>query len=260
MSEEARMRTVGEVARLAGVTVRALHHYDRIGLVRPSGRSASGYRLYDERDLHRLQTVLYYRELGFGLDDIRTAVDDPTFERGRALRDQRDLLVGELGRLERLLAALDDAIEAHEEGRTMSDEELFVVFGDERRELHAEAERRWGGTDAWEQSRRRTHRYTEQDWVEVEAETEAIMARIAGVFRTGHPADSTEAMDAVEAHREQMSRRFYDCSHEMQVGLGELYVSDPRFTATYEDLAPGLAEWVRDAIRANAARAGVEVT
>jgi MerR family transcriptional regulator, thiopeptide resistance regulator len=251
------MRTVGEVARLAGVTVRTLHHYDGIGLVQPSGRSAAGYRLYAEPDLERLQTVLFYRELGFALDDIRAAVDDPTFDRGDALRQQRDLLAGEHRRVGRLLAALDAAIDAHEGGRTMSEEELFEVFGDQQRELRAEAEERWGDTDAWAQSRRRTRGYTRDDWEEVKAESEAITARIAEVHRAGQPADSSDAMDAVEAHREQISRRFYDCSHEMQVGLGEMYVQDPRFAATYEAIAPGLAVWVRDAIRANAVRAGV---
>jgi MerR family transcriptional regulator, thiopeptide resistance regulator len=249
------MRTVGEVARLAGVTVRTLHHYDEIGLVRASGRSPGGYRLYDQHDLERLQTVRFYRELGFGLDAIRAAVDDPGFDRGDALRQQRALLVGEHRRLRRLVDAIDAAIDAHEGDRTMTDEELFEVFGDEQRELQAEAEERWGDTDAWEQSRRRTRDYSKADWEEVKAESEAIMARIVEVYRAGQPADSIDAMDAVEAHREQISRRFYDCSHEMQVGLGEMYVQDPRFTATYEDLAPGLAVWVRDAIRANAARA-----
>jgi MerR family transcriptional regulator, thiopeptide resistance regulator len=183
------------------------------------------------------------------------ATDDPSVDRGDALRQQRTLLTREHRRLRRLLAALDAAIEAHEGGRTMTDEELFEVFGDEQRELQVEAEERWGDTDAWAQSRRRTRDYSKADWEEVKAESEAIMARIVEVYRAGRPAESIDAIDAVEAHREQISRRFYDCSHEMQVGLGDMYVQDPRFTATYEDLAPGLAVWVRDAIRANAARA-----
>ena len=251
------MRTVGEVARLAGVTVRTLHHYDDIGLVRPSGRTDAGYRLYDDGDLARLQTVLFYRELGFALDDIRTVMSAPDFDRGDALREQRKLLEAEVHRLQRMLDALDDAITAHEEGAPMSDEAMFEVFGEQQRALQREAEQRWGETDAYRQSRARTAGYTKQDWQDVKAEGERIMDGIAAVYRSGAAADSTAAMDAVEAHRRQISERFYDCSHELQVGLAEMYVQDPRFTATYEAVEPGLAVWVRDAIRANARRAGV---
>ncbi len=137
----------------------------------------------------------------------------------------------------------------------MSDDALFEVFGEEQREHQDEAERRWGDTDAHRESRRRTAHYTREDWEELKAESEVLTLRIAEAFRTGAPADSEAAMDAVEAHRRQISQRFYDCSHEMHRNLGEMYVADPRFRATYEAIAPGLAEWVRDAIIANARRA-----
>ncbi|HEX2027197.1 MAG TPA: MerR family transcriptional regulator [Nitriliruptorales bacterium] len=249
------MRTIGEVAKLANVTVRTLHHYDEIGLVRPSGRTEAGYRLYDGSDLQRLQTVLFYRELGFPLDDIRAVMADADFDRGQALREQRKLLEAQAHRLERMIAAVDAALQTHERGRTMSDEAMFAVFGDDQREFREEAEQRWGDTDAWAESRDRTARYTVQDWEDVKAESAAIMARILDAYRLGAAPDSDAAMDAVEAHRRQISARFYECSHEMHVGLGEMYVADPRFTATYEGLAEGLTGWVREAIRANADRA-----
>ncbi len=249
------MRTVSEVAALAGVSIRTLHHYDEIGLVVPSGRTEAGYRLYAPGDLERLQVVLFYRELGFALRDIRQLLDHPGFDRGEALRTQRELLVSQAQRLEHMITAVDQAIAAHEQGETMTDEAMFEVFGEQHRELQAEAEQQWGDTDAYRESRRRTGDYTRQDWEELKAESEAIMQRIAQVYREGQAADSVAAMDAVEAHRLQICSRFYDCSHEMQVQLGEGYVQDPRFTATYEALEPGLTVWVRDAIRANATRA-----
>ncbi len=252
------MRTVGEVAELANVTVRTLHHYDDVGLVRPSARTDAGYRLYDGDDLERLQTVLFYRELGFALEDIRAVLDDPDYDRGRALREQRELLAVEADRLERMIHAIDDAVRAHEEGTTMSDEAMFEVFGAEQRELQREAGRRWGDTDAWAQSRRRATGRTRGDWEEIRAEGRRIIEQIATVYRDGAAPDSEAAMDAVEAHRQQITDRFYDCSHRMQVRLGEMYVADERFRATYEQLADGLAAWVRDAIRANAERAGVD--
>jgi MerR family transcriptional regulator, thiopeptide resistance regulator len=249
------MRTVSDVAALAGVTVRTLHHYDEVGLVVPSGRTEAGYRLYAPGDLERLQVVLFYRELGFSLAEIKQLLDRPDFDRGDVLRTQRDLLVEQTQRLEHMIAAVDQAIAAHEEGQRMTDETMFEVFGEQQRELQDEAEQGWGDTDAYRESRRRTSRYARQDWEELKAESETIMLRIAEVYRSGARADSVAAMDAVVAHRLQITERFYECSHQMQVQLAEGYVQDPRFTATYEVIAPGLTVWVRDAIRANAQRA-----
>ncbi len=249
-------RTVGEVARLANVTVRTLHHYDAVGLVCPSARTEAGYRLYDDEDLARLQQVLLYRALGFGLDEIRALMTAEDFDRGKALHEQRELLAAEADRLDGMIRAVDRAIDAHEKGTTMSDEEMFAVFGEEQRDLQEEAAERWGDTDAWQQSRRRTGGYTRDDWEAVRAESEAVTARIAEVYRSGAAADSEAAMDAVEAHRQQINDRFYDCSHEMHVHLGEMYLADPRFTASYEQHAEGLARYVHDAIVANAERGG----
>lgn len=248
------MRTVSEVAAFAGVTVRTLHHADEIGLVVPSERTDAGYRLSTSHDLARLQLVLFYGELDFGLADIGDLLDEPDFDRGRALRRQRGLLEARARRLDQVIAAVDRALAAHEEGQTMRDETMFEVFGEQQRELQAEAEHRWGDTDPYHESRRRTAQYSRQDWEELKAASEAILQRIAEVFRSGVAVDSDAAMDAVEAHRQQISDRFYPCAHQMQVALGETYVQDPRFAATYEARAAGLAVWVRDAIRANAAR------
>lgn len=249
------MRTVSEVAALAGVTVRTLHHYDDVGLVVPSARTEAGYRLYAAPDLERLQLVLFYRELGFGLAEIKELLDSSDVDRGQILQAQRELLTARAHRLERVIAAVDRAIAAHEKGEIMSDEAMFEVFGEQQRELQAEAEQQWGQTDAYRESRRRTAHYTKQDWEELKTESEAIMLRIAEVYRSGAPAESVAAMSAVEAHRVQITERFYDCSHDMQVQLAEGYVNDPRFAAAYEAIEPGLAVWVRDAIRANAERA-----
>ncbi len=247
-------RTVGEVAALAGVSVRTLHHYDEIGLVQPSGRSQAGYRLYGERDLERLQTVLFYRELGFSLERIAAILRDPGFDRGVDLLEQRALLEREAKRIAAMIDAVDAAIDAHERGITMSDQSLFAVFGDEHRGYLEEAEQRWGHTAAWRQSSSRTRRYRKEDWRRIKQEGEAIMQRQVEVFRSGAAPGSSDAMDAVEAHRQHITTWFYDCSPQAHEGLGELYVSDPRFTAYYDDHEPELAAFVRDAIAANAER------
>jgi DNA-binding transcriptional MerR regulator len=246
---------VGAVARLSGVTVRTLHHYDQIGLLRPSDRTSAGYRRYDERDLERLQRILFYRELGFDLDRIKHLVDDGATGGLAHLRAQHRLLQDRIARLERMVGAVEKAMEANAMGISLTPEEKLEVFGDFDPDAHAaEAEERWGDTDAYRESQRRAATYTKADWARHKAESEAINDRLARAFAAGLPADGPEAMDAAEAHRRLISEWFYSCSSQMHVGLAEMYISDPRFTANYEKIAPGLTQYVHDAILANARR------
>jgi DNA-binding transcriptional MerR regulator len=249
--------TVGSVARLAGVTVRTLHHYDEIGLLAPSGRSDAGYRRYGDADLERLQQILFYRELGFGLDDIRTVMTDGGADASAHLARQHAMLLDRIGRLERMAAAVQKALEARTMGISLSAEERFEVFGDFDPDTHAaEVEERWGDSDPFRESKRRTARYTKADWQRMKEESAVPIDALLVAMRAGRPADSIEAMDAAEQHRQHISRWFYECTTQIHVGLGEMYVADPRFTATYEKIAPGLATYLRDAILANAAREG----
>ena len=118
-----------------------------------------------------------------------------------------------------------------------------------------EARERWGDTDAYRQSQERTARYTERDWAEIRAAGEDLNNRLAAALRAGVAADDPTAMDLAEEHRRQIDRYFYACGPEFHRGLGDMYVADPRFTATYDAVAPGLAAYLRDAIHANADRA-----
>lgn len=142
-------------------------------------------------------------------------------------------------------------------GIRLTAEERFEAFGDFDPDTHtAEVEERWGDSDAFRESQRRTARYTKGDWLRMKEESAAPIDALLATMRAGLPADSDEAMDAAEQHRQHISRWFYECTTEIHVGLGEMYVADPRFAATYEKIAPGLATYLRDAIRANAAREG----
>ena len=256
MDEPGTLR-VGAVARMAGVTVRTLHHYDEIGLLRPTGRSEAGYRRYTEVDLERLQRILFYRELEFGLDQIKEAMADGDADALDHLRRQHRLLQDRIERLRRLADAVAKAMEAHQMGINLTPQERLEVFGDFDPDAYAaEVEERWGDTDAYRESARRAARYTKADWARIKAEGGAVTERLAAAMRAGRPPDSPEAMDAAEAHRRQIDEVFYPCSHEMHAGLAEMYLADPRFTATYEAVAPGLAQYVHDAILANAARHG----
>ena len=247
--------SVGEVSRVARVTVRTLHHYDDIGLLRPSRRTESGYRLYTADDLDRLQRVLCYRELGFGLDQITAILDDPSVDPLDHLRRQHRLLTGRIDELRRMVGAIEKTMEARKMGINLDPQELFEVFGDsDVTAHHDEAERRWGGTDEWKESQRRASAYTKDDWKRVMEETRLGHQRFAHALAAGQPPDGTVAMDLAEEHRRHIERWFHPCGYRMHRGLGDLYVDDPRFAANYEALAPGLARYVRDAIHANAAR------
>jgi DNA-binding transcriptional MerR regulator len=248
---------VGEVAALAGVTVRTLHHYDRIGLLSPSGRTAAGYRQYAPTDLDRLHQVLLYRELGFALEEVATLLDDPSADAAAHLRRQHALLRERLERTQAMVAAVEKEMEAQQMGISLTPEERFELFGDGfSEEYEAEAEERWGDTEAWAQSQRRTSAYTKDDWVRIKDETDDIQRRFAEVMQSGAPAESDRAMDVAEEHRQHITRWFYDCPPQMHAGLGRMYVEDERFTATYERTAPGLAQYVSTAVQANAARQG----
>jgi DNA-binding transcriptional MerR regulator len=249
--------TVGEVARLAGVTVRTLHHYDEIGLLRANGRSDAGYRRYADADLDRLQQILFYRELGFGLDEIKTVLEDGGTNRIGHLRRQHAMLRDRIRRLERMSAAVEKALEADTMGINLTPEERLEVFGDHDPEQYAaEVEERWGKTDAYRESARRASQYTKADWQRIKAEGAAAIDQVVAAMHAGKAADSAEAMAGAEAHRRQIHDNFYACSYEMHVGLAEMYLADPRFTATYEKIAPGLAQYLHDAIKANAAARG----
>ncbi|MFG1839423.1 MerR family transcriptional regulator [Micromonospora sp. NPDC049175] len=245
--------TVGQVAKLAGVTVRTLHHYDEIGLLSPSGRTLAGYRRYDDADLQRLQLVLYYRELGFPLEEITAIIDDPAADPAAHLRRQHELLTGRVKRLQEMVTAIEFAMEASKLNIQLTPEERFEVFGDVDPEEHqAEAEQRWGGTEAYRESNRRVSRYTKADWLRYKAENEDWGRRIVAVLASGVPADSPEAMDLAEEHRQLIGSWFYECTYEGHTGLADMYLADERFTAYYENIAPGLAVYLNEAIHANA--------
>ncbi|MFI7026094.1 MerR family transcriptional regulator [Micromonospora sp. NPDC049900] len=244
---------VGEVARLAGVTVRTLHHYDEIGLLSPSGRSGAGYRSYSEADLERLQVVRYYRELGFPLEEIAAILDDPASDPEAHLRRQHELLTVRIKRLQEMVAAIEFAMEASKLDIRLTPQERFEVFGDFDPEAHAEeAEQRWGGTEAYRESNRRVSRYTKEDWLRIKAESEDWGRRIVTLMESGAPADGPAARELAEEHRRQISQSFYECSYEIHTGLADMYLADERFTAHYEAIAPGLTAYLAEAIHANA--------
>ncbi|MGW0766354.1 MerR family transcriptional regulator [Streptomyces sp. NPDC002676] len=247
--------SVGQVAQFAGVTVRTLHHYDEIGLLVPSERTHAGHRRYGDADLDRLQQILFYRELGFPLDEVAVLLDDPDADPREHLRRQHELLTARIERLQKMAAAVEHAMEARKMGINLTPEERFEVFGDKDPEQYAEeAEARWGGTEQYAESQRRAATYTKEDWKRLQAEVDDWSARYAALVAAGDPPTGEAAMELAEEHRQHISRWFYDCPYEMHRCLGDMYIADERFKAFYDSMHEGLAEHLRDAITANADR------
>ncbi|HEY6792374.1 MAG TPA: MerR family transcriptional regulator [Trebonia sp.] len=248
--------TVGRLAELSGVTVRTLHHYDEIGLVRPSARTAAGYRAYSATDVDRLRQVLTYRRLGFGLRAVAELVGDPSADAVAHLRRQRALLLAQRDSVDAMVAAIDKELEARAMGISLTPEEQLEVFGSDKPagEWADEAQQRWGETAPYRQSQRRAARYGKEDWTRIKAEADANVAAFAAALRAGLPADGTETIDLAEGHRQHICRYFYDCGYPMHRGLADMYLADERFTDAFENVAPGLARYVHDAIHASADR------
>lgn len=243
--------TVGDLARLTGVTVRALHHYDEIGLVRPSRRTAAGYRLYDDADVHRLQQVLLFRELGLPLDEIAAALDAAR-TRDELLRQHRDVLVAKRARLDAMLSALDKALAHLEEERPMQPDDVKDMFeGFDHSQYEDEARERWGETDAYKESARRTKSYGKAEWDQIKRDWGAIYGELADLMRAGAAVSDPRVQALVEQHRLHIDRWFYPCSVAMHKSLGAMYVADPRFAANLDKTGPGFAQFLSDAIGAS---------
>ncbi len=246
--------TVGQTASVVGVSVRTLHHWDAIGLVRPSGRTAADYRLYGSADVARIHRVLVYRELGLALGDIAALLDDPGADEVAHLRRQRHALQTRISRLQEMVSAVDQIVKEREMGKNPSSQERAELFGSE---WAAEAEERWGETDAWKQSQERQATMTKADQERIVAEGDALNAELGRAKRSGVAPGSPEANALAERHRAMIGYA-YDCTHSMQVCLGRMYVADPRFTEYYEKIEPGLAQWLTATIDDNARANGVD--
>lgn len=250
--------TVGAAASHLGVTVRTLHHWDRIGLVRPSARSGGGYRLYSAADLARLHRVLIYRELGLSLDDIGELLDAPAADMTVPLEHQRAQLVERISRLQAMVGAVDRMIEAARTGILLSAEEQVAIFGERwKPSLTEGARERWGDTAQWAQYAERAARMTPEDWQRVADNVTMLEQDLAAAKRAGVKPGSAAADALAERHRASMDA-YFDCTLSMQVCLGRKYAADPGFSAHYDAIEPGLTVWLRDVIDAHARDRGVD--
>ncbi|MEV0327018.1 MerR family transcriptional regulator [Micromonospora echinospora] len=250
--------TVGQVATRLGVTVRALHHWDDIGLARPSLRTAGGYRLYTAGDLERLHRIVVYREIGLGLDRIQAILDDSTADVTGALRAQRAQIAQRIDRLQQLGAGLDRMIAAHERGLLLTVEQQAAIFGSEwNPDWPAEARQRYGDTTQWQQYAERSASRSPQEWQDIAGAVTDLDRALADAMDAGVTPGSPEANRLVERHREVFAS-YFPLTRQMQVCLGRRYETDPAFAAHYDGIRAGLATWFRRSVDASARAHGID--
>ena len=234
--------TVAQLARLAGVTIRTLHHYDEIGLLRPATHSNSGYRLYGRGELLKLQQILFFKELDLPLDEIKRSLSSKNFDPVSSLKSHREKLIERSRRLQSLLETIDKTILHYDREQNMlSDADIYEGFSPKQiDEIKTESRERWG-KDRVEAAERKMKGLTKAEVQEMKAANEALCVQLAASM-TKDPADP--AVQLLVAKHHAGIEFHYKAGAEIYRGLGRMYVEDPRFTAYYEKYATGLAAWL----------------
>lgn len=238
--------TVRQLAKMAHVSVRTLHHYDDIGLLKPSYVADNGYRYYEQKELLQLQQILFFRELEFSLQDIAEIMSAPDFDVVEALMEQEQMLRLKKERLDQILTTLSTTLTTMKKKKSLEDRSLYDGLSKKQiDEYQAEAKARWGNTKAWKQSQERLRNWSKEDMQKVQEEGQVILGKIAPLMDAGVTDSGVQALIA-EYH--QHMNRFYDCSKVMFRNLGSMYSEDERFAVYYEKIAPGLAAFMTEAI------------
>jgi DNA-binding transcriptional MerR regulator len=238
--------TISALAKLAGVSVRTLHHYDEIGLLVPSRNDKNKYRIYGEDELLRLQQILFFRELEFSLPEIAAIIDSPEFDVLTALRDHKAMLTGKQKRTAALIKMVDKTIDKINKKINMKDEELYDAFSkEEMEELSDEAKQRWGHTDQYKESEKKMRGMSKEQFAVIQKEGEEIAK--AGALLVNEPIDGDAAQALIAKHYKHLSN-FYTPTPEMYKGLAEMYLADTRFTAYFAKYDPKLPQFMHDAM------------
>ena len=232
---------IKEFAEFTGVSVRTLHYYDEIGLLRPFDvDKATGYRFYDEESILRMQEILFYRELDFSLKSIGEILSSSNYNKAKALQEQKQLLILKKERLERLISAIDEA----EKGVNV----MKAFDNSEFEKYKAEAQERWGKTDAYKEHAQKTKGYGKDKWNNLAADMNVILGEFAICMKKGNTPDAEEAQALVKKLQNHITENYYTCTNEILFGLGQMYVADERFKNNIDKHGDGTAAYVSEAI------------
>lgn len=237
---------------MSGISVRTLHYYDQIHLLKPIRSEESGYRLYDEGAIVRLQQILFLKELEFPLNEIKRMLDDSSFNELEALHMHRKVLMEKRDRLMRIIQSIDESIEAFKGGKQMDSNKRLQPF--DRSELdkmqeqyEQEVRERYGHTKAFKQAEEKRKAYKDDDFAKMEQERIAIFEKVAAVMDLNP--EEKAVQELIHEWRMHITRYHYECTLEIFRGLGEMYTADERFMDNFNKIKNGLAEFMSDAIR-----------
>ncbi|WP_394239046.1 MerR family transcriptional regulator [Niallia oryzisoli] len=243
--------TVQSLARLAGISTRTLRYYDEIGILKPARINSSGYRIYGQTQVDTLQQILFFRELGLELNSIKEIITDPTFDGTNALREHLQKLLEKRNQLDLLIENVNKTI-ASKEGRiTMSNKEKFEGF---KKKMVEDNEKKYGeeirqkyGEDTVKKSNEKFMNMSQEDYEKVTRLAEQVLETLEQAMATGDPAGEL-AQQTADLHKQWLCFYWNEYSKEAHAGLAQMYVDDERFTAYYDKVQPGAAEFLRDAI------------
>ena len=232
---------IKEFADFTGVSVRTLHYYDEIGLLMPAFvDKTTGYRFYDKNSLLRMQEILFYRELDFPLKSIGEILSSPNYDKSKALKEQKQLLILKKERLERLISAIDSAAKG---------ENVMTAFDNSALETYkAEAREKWGSTDAYKEHAEKTKNYSGQKWNDLAAGMDDIIAEFALCMKNGEAPNSAEARALAKKLQGHITANYYNCTTPILAGLGQMYVADDRFRQNIDRHGDGTAAFISEAI------------
>jgi MerR family transcriptional regulator, thiopeptide resistance regulator len=243
--------TVKKLAKLSGVSVRTLHFYDETGLLKPASYGENGYRYYDQEQLLKLQQILFFRELGFKLSDIKPILESDDFNKVKALRVHRSVLETQAHQTTELISTIDKTIASLTGGEPMKPQELYLGFDKAKQE---ENEQYWVtryGEKAKKlvaESKRNTKDWKPSDYDSAKSEFERLDEALAALIEQKESPDSPTVQDIVRRHY-RLIQRFFDPSKKVYLGLGELYVTNPDFRVRYDSRHPKLAEFWNEAMK-----------
>lgn len=241
--------SVHKLAKISGVSVRALHYYDEMGLLNPKRMKWNNYRVYSEEDLLLLQQIIFYKELDFPLDEIKKIIGNKNFDFIKALNSHKQEIIKKRKRIDEVLKTIDKTILKITKNKKMKDDELFdSLIEKHEKEYAKEAEQKWGSAEAYKQSKDRVAKMSKEDMKKVlEKQTEVANA-IASCMKEGVGVSSGKVQSLVREHYNDL-RAFYEPNKKMYLGLAQMYVDDPRFKKHYDDIEQGLAQYLSDSMK-----------
>lgn len=235
---------INEVAKLTGITIRTLHYYDEIGLLKPSKITEAGYRLYDENNLSKLQQILFFKELDFPLNEIKEIMTNSEYDKTEALKKHKELLIKKRERIDKLINLVDSTIKG--EGKMSFKEFDMTEIENAKKKYAKEVKERFGNTDAYAESEEKTKNYGKEQWKKIDDESKKILKAFAD--NMDKTPDSKEVQNLVKEWQCFITERFYKCTNEILQCLGMMYVEDERFKKNIDSNGEGTAEFISKAI------------